>query len=104
MKTILFLVFIITMVSCNDESNPLPNEGYESTGTITGTDPRDCMCCGGWFIVIGDSTYRFDAFPKDNNIDIANLVYPFKVYLDWDKDETPCLGDEIIVTRIKKKE
>jgi hypothetical protein len=70
-------------------------------GTITGLDPRDCMCCGGWFIEIQDTMRRFDQLPADCIIDFSTVTYPLKVKLDWKKKDTTCLGDEIRVIRME---
>ena len=71
------------------------------SGTITGLDPRDCMCCGGWFIEIKDTVRRFDQVPADCTIDFSTVTYPLKVKVDWKKRDTTCLGDEILVTRLE---
>ena len=73
------------------------------SGTITGLDPRDCMCCGGWFIEIRDTMRRFDQVPADCVIDFNTITYPLKVKLDWKKKDTLCLGDEIRVTRMEQE-
>lgn len=70
------------------------------SGTITGLDPRDCMCCGGWFIEIRDTMHRFDQVPPDCVIDFTTVTYPLNVKLDWKKKDTTCLGDEIAVLRM----
>jgi hypothetical protein len=71
------------------------------SGTITGQDPRDCMCCGGWFIGIKDTVWRFDQVPVECTIDFSLVTYPLKVKVDWKKKDTVCLGDEIRVTRLE---
>ena len=82
------------LISCRKEANTL------DSGTITGQDPRMCMCCGGWFIVIRDTTWRFDQVPSDCTIDFATATYPMNVKLEWKKKDTVCLGDEIKVIRM----
>ncbi|MFA6126128.1 MAG: hypothetical protein WC699_02385 [Bacteroidales bacterium] len=71
------------------------------SGTITGTDPRDCMCCGGWFIEIKDTVRRFDLVPADCTIDFSTVTYPLQVKVEWKKKDITCLGDEILVTLLK---
>lgn len=75
---------------------------YRYNGIITGYDLRECVCCGGFFIKIFDITYRFFDLPKENNIDFDKDTLPLKVKLDWKKPSSQCLGDEIILFRIKK--
>lgn len=66
-------------------------------------DDRECVCCGGYYIVIDDSTYRFYEVPENSNLDLQNAKFPLYVRLDWNEDPNACLGDEIIVTRIEKQ-
>jgi len=88
---------MVFLVSCQKE------DPYLSEGTITGPDFRECACCGGWFIDIGGETYRFQELPCSCSLDLMNEEFPLDVFLDWKKDPDGCLGDEIIVYRIKKK-
>ncbi|MFC2131888.1 hypothetical protein ACFLSQ_10680 [Bacteroidota bacterium] len=105
MKIIIFFVCIslLIILSCSSDDNTTNDSQYNSDGIITGLDMRECACCGGWFIDIADSTYRFYEIPEGSNIDLFNATLPMNVYLDWHKSENPCLGDEIIVERISKK-
>lgn len=105
MKRIIYIftiVFALMFIRCTNSSDT-HTELYNSDGTITGYDMRECACCGGWFIVIGDTTYRFYELPKGSNIFFELETYPIEVKLDWKKSPTPCMGDEIVVERIKKK-
>ena len=97
-KILTILIFSgALLVSCQKE------KPFMDTGIITGPDYRDCICCGGWFIEIGDSTYRFMEIPCSCSLDLMNAEFPVMVFLDWEKDPDPCLGDEIIVERIQQK-
>lgn len=97
-----FIIFLtITFSDCSNTTDNIGNE-YKSIGIITGYDLRECACCGGWFIAISDSIYRFYELPKENNIDFEKDTLPMKVKLDWKKSPSLCIGDEIIVIRIKK--
>lgn len=60
------------------------------------------MCCGGVFIDIEDSTYRFDEWPEDFKFDWDSDTLPMAVFLDWQVDSVLCLGDEILVSRMKR--
>jgi hypothetical protein len=77
---------------------------YHSTGKITGSDMRKCVCCGGWFIDFNDSTYRFYELPDNSDINLENAVFPIVVKLNWSVVNQPCLGDEIAISSIKKVE
>jgi hypothetical protein len=97
MKKILLagiLLFIIVL-SCNENEND-----FMSKGVITGIDFRECSCCGGYFIDINDSTYRFKSLPANSQMIIDHPVFPIFVKLDWAMEDTLCLGDEIKVFRI----
>jgi len=95
----LYLVLIFAVLSsCRDESEKT------SIGIITGPDYRECACCGGYFIEIGKETYRFltDELPEGSiNFDLIDAQFPIKVRLRWHLKENTCLGDEILITRIR---
>jgi hypothetical protein len=98
MKKFVILIFTALLISgCSKEVTP----GDE--GIITGYDYRKCMCCGGWFIQIQDSTYRFDVVPEDCTIDFENANYPMEVWVKWEEKDPQCLGDEIIVSLLQQK-
>ena len=98
MKKIIFAgIFIILIISsCSADEND-----NMSDGIITGIDVRECSCCGGYFIAIKDSTYRFYTLPAGNGVELENPVFPIYVKLEWAKADTVCLGDEIKVLTIK---
>jgi len=66
-------------------------------GTITGMDPRMCVCCGGWWIRIQNDTLRFDQVPAGSQALLENAVFPLPVRVKWTKKVPRCLGDEILV-------
>jgi len=76
MKKLIFtaMLLAIAIASCTEE-----DDEYLSTGTIIGADARECICCGGYFIDINDSTYRFSELPEPNDIDLINAVFPIFV-------------------------
>lgn len=78
--------------------------GYMDTGTVFGMDYRKCMCCGGWFIEIDQDTLRFDVMPEEYTLNFDSLGYPVEVYIDWHHKDPKCLGDEIVVERMKIKD
>ncbi len=95
MKHLFIICLMAAMVAgCSKEDKSL------DSGIITGGDPRDCMCCGGWFITVKDSVRRFDQVPADCTIDFNKATYPLKVKLGWKKRDQLCLGDEIVVSKL----
>ncbi len=92
------LLLLIVFTSCTTEVDDFMDEG-----TIKGYDNRECICCGGYFIDISNTTYRFYTIPENSNLDLTNPSFPISVNLKWKEDEPQCLGDEIIVIRIEKR-
>jgi hypothetical protein len=80
------------------------NDCYRDSGTIIGFDYRKCMCCSGWFIKIDEDTLRFQKVPEDCTINFDSISYPYEVYLDWHRPDTLCLGDEILVDRMRARD
>lgn len=99
MKKALLFIGIISMClfSCSKEEN----EAVDAT--ITGVDQRLCMCCGGWFIQIGQQNYRFLTQPKGSTVDLNNPTFPLEVKVKWMKQLSPCLGDEIDLLSLELK-
>ena len=93
---IICCLILVSALSCRKDN-------FESEGLITGPDPRDCACCGGWFIEIGSATYRFNDLPANSDLDLSKETMPLAVVLKWEKDPDACLGDEIFVYKIRKK-
>jgi hypothetical protein len=76
---ILIIVLLVGFVCCRKDTR----SDYQSTGVITGPDPRMCVCCGGWLIVIDSITYNFNSVPVTSNIDLEKETFPLFVKLDW---------------------
>lgn len=72
------LLFFVILVACEKEGND-----YQSDAVITGPDFGQCICCGGYFITIGDSNYHFDSLPVTSDIDLSSSTFPISVRLDW---------------------
>lgn len=98
LKILLVVSAIFLLISCSDNQ-----EQYQSNGEITGYDMRKCMCCGGWYILINEHTYRFYKIPDGSDLNLDSLVFPVLVRLDWKAKDTTCLGDEIDIIRIRKR-
>jgi len=99
LKKICIVVFLLFVaLSCS-----LEEDEFRSNGVITGYDTRECVCCGGYFIEIANSAYRFYDIPNGSRLNLDNPTFPIYVKLDWQKDPNACLGDEIIVPRIEER-
>ena len=90
-------ILLTVLFGCKKEVDTM------NSGQITGPDMSLCPCCGGWFIVIDNNTYRFLELPENSNFDIEDETFPINVNLDWQNDANACLGDEIIISAINKK-
>ena len=90
-------IFILAFSSCTKSNK------YENIGVITGQDFGMCPCCGGWFIEIDNTTYRFDQTPENSNLNLENQTFPMEVELNWETKDLQCNGDEIIVREIARK-
>jgi len=98
MKSLVLIFFIsLSFLACKKDTTVL------TKGQITGVDLRMCACCGGWYIKIDTTTYRFLNLPANNNLDLSHATFPLAVQLQWKKDLKGCVGDEIIVEYIKKE-
>jgi hypothetical protein len=97
-KIFTYIVLLMSLWFCSEQEDE-----YASTGIITGIDDRECICCGGYFIEIADSTYRFYNIPPGSKLNLENPDFPVYVKLDWHEDPDACLGDEIIVERIERQ-
>jgi hypothetical protein len=70
-----FLVFTV-MVSCCEEAIPEKAENETIDAIFTMPDLRGCVCCGGYTMEVGATTYNFQTFPASASIDFQNLSYP----------------------------
>lgn len=93
------LFFFLFQACCDDEDNDIY---CEEQGTIIGVDYRECACCGGWFIEIGDDTLRAWTLPQEFAQSLDPMSLPVPVLLEWSPKENPCLGDEIDVECIRR--
>ena len=90
-KVLLALCLMTGLVFCQKD-----NTKYQSKGLITGPDIRMCACCGGWFITIDSTTYRFDSLPENATIDLQKVTFPVKVLLNWSLSSRPVCSEKII--------
>jgi len=96
MKHFTLILIVLSLLSCDKEV-------VKSSAQITGPDYRKCSCCGGWFIEIDNSTYRFYELPKTNSIDLENETFPLEVTVKWKKQENACMSDLIDIEKITKE-
>jgi len=98
MKTSLLILILSSLIvlSC-DKVNK-----YESTGTITGADMAMCAFCGGYFIEMSRTTYRFEKTELPDYFIFADEQLPLKVELDWSLKTEICTGlNWIKISKIK---
>lgn len=90
------MLFTFALCCTDADDNTNTNDA-----TITGIDSRECSCCGGYFIEISSSTYRFYTVPAGSNVDIENATFPLNVRVTWKTAANRCLGDEIEVLKLE---
>lgn len=101
--SVVCLIATALILSCKKE------DAYKSNGVIYGSDPRMCVCCGGWLIKIDSSNYQFSDIPENSNFKLDYTAsLPIYVKLDWqiiNSSCTPLSSDMkwIKVLRIKKE-
>jgi len=83
-KIIYILIFVLTVLIIQCKEN---ESNFLTEAVITGPDPRDCICCGGYFIEINDSTYNFDQLPSSCNLDLMSAEFPIAVFVDWEPEK-----------------
>lgn len=79
---------------------------YPAKGVLVGYDPRDCACCGGFFINL-DNNMTFNPNTKVTGSLPAEFIFdpsefPLKVQFAWTTGGG-CLIDNIVVTKIKRR-
>ncbi|MEM6764639.1 MAG: hypothetical protein AAF655_06930, partial [Bacteroidota bacterium] len=52
-------------------------------GRITGPDFRECSCCGGYFLEIGEEVFRFydEPYCSDLALDVTDYGFPLEVWV-----------------------
>lgn len=102
MKTVFKWVVLLMLVFAGCQK---PASGdYQSLGIITGVDARACACCGGWYILIDNTTYEFETLPAGAGIDIMNATFPLAVKLNWQLSPKPaCPDKKIDILKIAKQ-
>lgn len=97
-RSLLLLLIFFTglMISCEKTK-------YENTATITGADLAMCACCGGYFIDIEGTQYRFEKTELPANFTFSDSQLPMKVELDWESKALSCTSfNWIKISKIRK--
>lgn len=95
----LIISVVFVLINCQKEEN----NDYHSNGKIIGPDMRMCICCGGWQIVIDNTTYNFDSIPGKSDINLQKETFPLFVKLDWQLAGTTGCPGWITIQRIQKE-
>jgi hypothetical protein len=82
-RLIFLLIFITFILSCEKTK-------FENTGTITGADIAMCACCGGYFIEIEGTRYRFEKSELPTNFTFDDNQLPIVVELNWELKKEVC--------------
>lgn len=79
---------------------------FPAKGYLVGYDPRDCACCGGYFMnldnnnALNDNTKVAGSLPASFVFDASEL--PLKVQFEMETGGG-CLSNNIIVKKIKRR-
>ncbi len=96
-KNFIILISSLLILSCEKEK-------YESNGTITGADMTLCACCGGYFIDISGTQYRFEKSDLPSGFSFEDNLLPLAVELNWDAKTDVCKDfNWIKISKIRKK-
>ncbi len=102
-QLLIFVALLVTfLLACkNDE----PSSAFMAEGEIIGGDPRNCGCCGGWFLEAADTTFLFDRLPASSSLDLNNATFPISVKFDYQADTSTCgrFYNKIILTGIEQE-
>ena len=107
------LLSMMLLVSCSGSTgsgDDSTGQEWRSHGEITGIDVRRCAhpCCGGWYIAIDGTKYRFLKFPDGSNPSLQNYRpedFPIPVKLNWESAAREgCAEDLITVLAIERDE
>jgi len=102
MKSIFVFVAFLSAVLFACKNDGL-SSSFMAEGEIVGGDPRNCACCGGWFLETADTTFLFDRLPDGSMIDLNNATFPIQVKFDYKADTSYCgvWLNKIILTDIE---
>jgi hypothetical protein len=81
---ILFFAIILIAASCKKDKSDM-NEA-----AIIGADMTMCACCGGYFIDINNTRYRFNPDSVTSSLNLNTATFPLDVDLEWVSIVGPC--------------
>lgn len=93
----LFLLTLLVATACEKD----PAKEWDNA-VILSIDQRDCVCCGGFFIEVGNETLRSFTLPAEfaASFDVKEL--PLDVRMRWREAVPHCMGDEIEIIEIER--
>ena len=99
----ILLALSILTICCEKEKEMVCAEGLQEA-TIIGQDFRRCVCCGGWFIDLGQDTVRTFTLPDDFKFE-PNKDLPIEVCLSYEAETGNCkdFDELIVVTQIVRR-
>jgi len=80
---------------------------YKSTGTITESDYRKCMCCGGYLLEIDGKQFNFEKSELPDNFTFDDTLLPLQIELNFEPKADDCSGSGInwiTILKIRKLE
>ncbi len=86
MRKICFIILILVMaISCEKSQAKL-----EMEGTLTGTDPALCPCCGGVILTLQNQigNFRIDSLPFMSVQKLYNLNFPIRLQFNYSRKDT----------------
>lgn len=104
MKSLFLFIAFLGIVFSACKNDGLSSSSFMAEGKIVGGDPRNCACCGGWFLETADTTFfLFDRLPDGSTIDLNNATFPIQVKFDYEADTSYCgvWLNKIILTDIE---
>ncbi len=100
---LLLLLFVVLSPSCNKGCEETPSDALQDA-TITAYDLALCACCGGYFVDIDGTTWRFETLPPNSGIDLnPPNALPMKVRVRWQPKSPRCREDLIEILEIEKR-
>jgi hypothetical protein len=102
----LLLALILLLAACKKD------EPYMTDAVLTGYDLRNCACCGGLLLNMGNAALKYssdyylvDQYPADFVID-STTAFPLYVRILWHQTQYPPCGDSahhITITRMERR-
>lgn len=93
---------VVVLMQCKKDHEICPDGLQEAT--LIGLDLRECVCCGGWIVDLGQDTVRTFSLPDDFDID-PFPEFPVEVCLSYGPELETCKDFErlIVVDQIVRR-